>query len=156
MKTQTILVPTDVQDTSLPAVRYAFELAERLQATVYLLHVYPAAVVPDGAGSGYIPYDALHQRALERLSAHAEPFTGSPCMGKCLVALGEPSLVILEQARLLHADLIVVGTHAREGLPRVLIGSVAERVVRAADCPVVVVKQAKKPAERQESEALSC
>jgi len=135
-----ILVATDMEPESKVVLAYAFALGEKLGAKVHLLHAYPPVVVPDGYGSGGIPYEALHQRSRAELELLATPFASSPAMGTCVVDLGDALTVILEMSRTLSADLIIVGTHARKGLQRLLLGSIAEAVLREAPVPVLVVK----------------
>lgn len=141
MAIETILVPVDFEPNSLFAVDYAFALAEKLGAKVHLLHAYPPVVVPDGYGKGAIPYEALHQRARERLRDVMRQYADSPAVGKCIADLGDPLSVILDMATALSVDLVVLGTHARTGLQRVMLGSVAEAVMREVAVPVIVAKR---------------
>jgi nucleotide-binding universal stress UspA family protein len=137
---QTILVATDLDAASVAAVPYAFELARIMSATVHLLHVYAPVVLPGADGWGDIPFEPLHHRALSSVRELARPYLQSEHMGRCIATMGEPSLVIRETARELAADLIVMGTHGRVGIKHFLLGSVAERVIREATCPVVVAR----------------
>lgn len=137
---QNILVATDLEPESEAVLAYAFRLGEKLGAKVHMLHAYPPVIVPDGHGSGSIPYEALHQRSREALELLARPFASSPAKGACAVDLGDALTVILEMARTLSADLIVVGTHGRKGVQRLLLGSIAEAVLREAPVPVLIVK----------------
>ncbi|MDB4988678.1 MAG: hypothetical protein JWN04_3856, partial [Myxococcaceae bacterium] len=137
---QTILVAIDFEAASLTAVPFAFELAEALSARVHLLHVYAPVVLPGPDGSGNIPFEPLYHRAIARVREVAKPYVNSERLGRCFATMGNPSLTILDTATELAADVIVVGTHGRTGLQHLLLGSVAEKVIREARCPVVVTK----------------
>ncbi len=138
-----ILVPTDFSDCADAALTYALTLADRVGATVSLVHVFDD---PDELSfySGLyvlmprelraeIVEDIRHQLA-ERLAAtgHKDVTTE--------VLMGSVAKAIVEGARERYCDLIVMGTHGRHGVSHVLLGSVAERVVRTAHCPVLVVR----------------
>lgn len=120
-----ILVATDFSPCSDQAVRAALSLAQHFGAQLYLLHVVHRA--------------AEREAALERLAAfveaHAEgvPFTAA-------VAAGRPAPEIVSHAEREHVNLIVVGTHGRTGLAHVVMGSVAEAVVRTAPCQVLTIR----------------
>ncbi|HEY6880484.1 MAG TPA: universal stress protein [Polyangiales bacterium] len=137
---KTILLAADMEPHSAGAVDYAFALAEKLGAVVHVLYAYSPVVIPNGSGSGTIPYEALHERARTKLEHALAAHRSSPCLGKQLVDMGEPITAILEMASAVSADLIVVGTHARQGIQRLLAGSVSEGVLRDAKVPVLVVK----------------
>jgi universal stress protein A len=141
-----ILVPTDFSETADAALAYAKELATTLGASLHLVHVFadPYAVAA-GAPDVYsaIPADAreraleeVRERLLERLDANEEVrFRGSRFVVRGMVA---PHIV--EYARNQDIDLIVMGTHGRRGVAHLLLGSVAEHVVRTAGCPVLTVR----------------
>ena len=144
MLPKTILLPVDLGEGSDEALAYAAELARAFSARVHLLHVVgiPAMGVPEmgvaysGTMMDGMMADDLH--ALERMLAkHA-----ATCdLGPPLVKAGDPRDAINEAAKELGADLIVMATHGRSGIARVLLGSVTESVVRTAPCPVLTVKQ---------------
>ncbi|MBI2460362.1 MAG: universal stress protein [Candidatus Rokubacteria bacterium] len=141
---QRILHPTDLSPASAPAWGYARLLGRLFKAEVLLLHVVPPIPVP---GEGYFPpnlYEEMqragHQEAhegLERLVAGA----GDPTL-RTAVHIGEGAVAprILAVAAAEAADLIVMGTRGRGGLGRLLLGSVADAVVRLAPCPVLTVR----------------
>jgi len=137
-----ILVPTDLGDAAEHALDYALELARGTGGRVYLLHVVP---LPAGGFSelGALSREAearlleAHQRAVNAL---AEP-RGAVAM---LVRRGDPRDAIPEAAEGLDADLIVIATHGRRAISRLLLGSVAESVVRTAPCPVLTVRPPKR------------
>lgn len=145
-----ILVPTDFSETAAPATEYALQLAQRLGASVLLLHVYEIPITyPEGHG-----YSAEMMRALEeganatltgamtRWKERARELAGNgpPIAINGKVLTGPTASAITEEARLGNYDLIVIGTHGRTGVARWVIGSVAERVVRTAGCPVLTVR----------------
>ena len=141
-----ILVPLDFGPQADIVVAYAAAVATPTHATVDLLHV-----VEDPAGAHDWVADlylremtAIRERALadaERaLGRHVTRLGLAGVEARCHVVLGRPTTVILDQARSHAADLIVMGTHGRSGLPHMLMGSVAEQVVRAAPCPVLTVR----------------
>jgi nucleotide-binding universal stress UspA family protein len=136
----TILAPTDFSERSVAAVAYAFQLGQRLGAKVQLLHAYSADVTPEQAGYGILPPESLHRAVLERMREVAAPYERLSSFAEPIVSVGDPRRAILETAARLEADLIVLGTHSRRGLERLLLGSVAEHVVRESVCPALVVK----------------
>lgn len=149
-----LLCCTDLSDTSRPALREAVRLADALQAPLIVLHVCPPPF-PDPAYLSLALGDAdLLEQAGEQarrtaqatLDAqvgdvrHALGLDRVPIRGR--VRQGLVASTIVQEAELEDAELIVVGTHARAGLPRLLLGSVAERVVRTATRPVLTVSPA--------------
>ena len=145
MKVETILVPTDFSDDAQQALSTAKELAKRFGAKLVLLHAY-CATLPL-ASPLPVPYtlpDSFYQEVRDQATAQVESAVkqleaeGMEATG---VAVPDPaSLAIVAQAEQLHADLIVMGTRGLTGLKHVALGSVAERVVRTAPCPVLTVK----------------
>jgi len=131
-----ILCPVDFDQTSLSALRCASELTREHNAILYLLHVMK---VPPG-GEVALPLgkvEAAAQAKLERIGhQNIQPETHSIV----LVMMGDPAAKILQLASQLGADLIVMATHGRKGLRRLVLGSVTEHVVREAPCPVLTVK----------------
>jgi nucleotide-binding universal stress UspA family protein len=132
-----ILVPTDFSASSRQAMTYAFELAQKVGAKLSLLHVIE---VPVYAIAVSLPLQDLEQdarRALARLLLEAEAAHVDVTR---LVAMGVPYEKILETATAEQVDLIVMATHGRTGLRHLAMGSVAERVVRMAPCPVLTIR----------------
>lgn len=138
-----ILVPIDFSETSAAALDAAIDLAKRLGAELHLVHVYPVHPLP-------WPYGTPLPATLDRDLREAAQRLISEWSGKATaagVAVSEHVVPgnaaaegIAEQASALGADLIVIGTHGRSGLPHVLLGSVAERTIQRAACPVLAVK----------------
>ena len=142
-KLKRILVPIDFSDCSKKALQYALPLAKEHQAAVTLLYVVPPAY---GAGEyGGMDYAQLETSMSEGGSKELLKLAMDEVRGQVsadtLVRVGSPALNIVEVARTLPADLIVISTHGRTGLKHVLLGSVAEHVVQRAPCPVFVVRE---------------
>ena len=142
MLPKTILVPTDLSEAAEAAVDYACELATQLGATVHLLHVIgiPAVGVPElGVALTSTMIDSLvadAQKALDELAASRR---SRASIGQTILKTGDARDMIDQTADEIGAGLIVLGSHGRRGVTRVLLGSVAESVVRTAPCPVLTV-----------------
>jgi nucleotide-binding universal stress UspA family protein len=141
-----ILVPTDFSEHATCALDYAVALAHKLEATVHLLNAmslqfaeYPIAVTTDMV-DGIM---SSNQKELAKLIAAR---AGQASFGPPILEVGDARLVIEQAAIKLGADLIVMGTHGRQGLRRALLGSVAESLVRTAPCPVLLVRVNNAPA----------
>ena len=141
-----ILVPTDFSDFSRPAVDYGCAIASRFESELHILHVVPdpALLIPE---AGMFSVEAMQaqseelaRRALVQL---AELPGGGWDNGQPIhreVRVGTIFMEIIDYARATDIDLIVIGTHGRSALMHVLMGSVAERIVRKSPCPVLTVK----------------
>jgi nucleotide-binding universal stress UspA family protein len=136
---ETILHPTDFSPGAAPAFRYACELAGDYDARLVVVYVLEPGLPMVGEG-GLVPTDLPEIRAAaEREFDALQPTVPGVRLGK-LIREGSAPATILAAAREVRADLIVMGTHGRTGLGRLLLGSVAEEVVRKAPCPVLTVK----------------
>ena len=143
-KLRRVLHPTDFSSASRPAFDRALAMARESRAELVLLHVI-APVIPV-VGEGYIPpqtYESIEtaarksaQKKLDALAARARKASGR---ARTLLAEGSAYERILAAARSSRVGLIVMGTHGRSGLARLIIGSVASRVVSGASCPVMTV-----------------
>jgi nucleotide-binding universal stress UspA family protein len=137
---QHLLVPVDFSDRSDQALAYAITMAQKLQARMTLLHV---IYVPPLAGANLTTQmtaiEAAAQQATEKCLQQVK---SAGVQGESIVCQGIPWQEIVEHAKDLHVDLIVMGTQGRTGLQHVLLGSVAEKVVRLAPCPVLVARTA--------------
>ena len=134
-----VLIPTDFSETSAAALRYGIELARRFSARLYLFHVPPN---PGEAADAEYPlgiFEIMHNDAHDRLRQLLTREEVSELRPECAMRIGMPAEEILKYAAEHEVDLIVIGTHGREGLARLLLGSVAETVVRRASCPVLTV-----------------
>lgn len=138
-----ILVPTDFSECAAQALRYAIPLAVEHQAAITLLYV--AASNYTAGSYGFIDYPAIEGDILasghKQLASLAEAEVAGQVESHLLVRAGLPPLEIVEAAREIRADLIVISTHGRTGLKHAWLGSVAEQVVRRAPCPVLVVRE---------------
>jgi len=138
-----ILVPIDFSDCSKKALQYAIPLAKQHEAALTLLYVVPTNY--PGGEYGAIDYaaieGAMRVSAKQGLSKLVEDEVREEIPADQLVREGSPAGEILNAARSMPADLIVLSTHGRTGLKHALLGSVAEDVVRRAPCPVLVVRE---------------
>ena len=140
-----ILCPVDFSDSSDHALKYAVALAEAYSANLVLLHVVqpPMMSVPGDPMIPELSANALQeittacQRHLDEL---ATEIRNTVQVVTTQTATGATFLEIITVARTQDIDLIVLGTHGRTGLAHIMIGSVAEKVVRKAPCPVLTVK----------------
>jgi universal stress protein A len=141
MRINTILYATDFSESSKSAFPLAYSLARDHGARLIALHVVPAGtyeianLVQLGHGESFRQFEEEIRHDLERLQP---PDSSVPMVYK--LAKGDPATLITNVAEEMASDLIVLGTHGRTGLRRVLMGSVAEHVLRSAPCPVLVVK----------------
>jgi nucleotide-binding universal stress UspA family protein len=140
-----ILVPHDTSEHSQRALAVAKEIAAWSGATLDLLHVLPDPVMPTFYGTSVAAIYDTHRgplreetlKELERLQAAAP---GEAVPFRCHVRNGDPSREILAAANELESDLVLLSSHGLTGLDRLLLGSVAERLIRACVTPVLVVK----------------
>jgi nucleotide-binding universal stress UspA family protein len=130
-----ILGPVDFDRNSLVALRLASELAQERKANLYLLHVVAIPPGPEVA----LPFGKMEAAARTRLERLARQRVNGKARYQVEVMTGDPGVEILQAANRWDADLIVMATHGRKGLRRLVLGSVAERVVREASCPVLTV-----------------
>jgi nucleotide-binding universal stress UspA family protein len=139
-----ILLPTDFSPYSAAATKYACELATKFDAELHLLHTLEVHLA---STPGFVMGLALPQYIQESRAAAEKALAGvlDPpwAVGRKVVQVvveGSPKVEIVRYARTQAIDLIVLATHGRSGLAHVLIGSVAESVVRTAPCPVLTVR----------------
>ncbi len=139
MKANKILFPTDFSHSSDAAFSLATSLARDLGATLLIAHAEEPPMAYGGGELYYgLPDPALDD--LQRMLDELVPPDGSVRCERRLVT-GEPATAIVRLAEDEEVDLIVMGTHGRTGLSRLLMGSVAEAIVRRATCPVLTFKQ---------------
>ena len=140
MSAQHVLVPIDFSTNSDHALDYAVTLARTLQARLTLLHVIEPFIVGSVESLPYTYIQDLEAKITDLMASYRERVTAAGLQSDFAIVHGVPFHVIIETAHTAHVDLIIMGTHGRTGLPHVLLGSVAERVVRLAPCPVLVVR----------------
>jgi nucleotide-binding universal stress UspA family protein len=139
MKFQRILFPTDFSHTGDAALAMATALARDNEATLYIVHVQEP---PAFYGGGEMYYGMLDPSAdeLAKMLHNVVPADDGVRYEHHLIT-GDPASALVEFAENRDIDLIVLGTHGRGGLTRLLMGSVAEAVVRRSACPVLTFKQ---------------
>lgn len=151
-----ILFATDLTEASRPALQNAVELAQRLGTGMIALHVveptyesrhwYMPLVAQESevfAGVAKRQKEAAQRVLADQVAQATSTMEDDVCV-ETVVRSGLPSDVIPSMAKELGADLIVMGTHARKGIQHFMLGSIAERVVRTADCPVLTVRAPQK------------
>jgi nucleotide-binding universal stress UspA family protein len=141
---KSILVATDFGEASDVALAYGRELARTFNATLHVLHVADDVYVRLG-GDAYASALPDLQKDIEggarrQLDALLVDNDATPEIKKAVVTSSAPAAAIAQYARDLGIDLIIVGTHGRGAMAHLLMGSVAERVVRTAPCPVLTVR----------------
>jgi nucleotide-binding universal stress UspA family protein len=150
-----ILVPTDFSDTADAALDYAYVIAERFAAAIHLLHVIDDPFVAGGLGAeAYIAEApalraAMMSDAQSRLAQRAVPRHAGVSV-ESAVQFGRGAKTIAEYAREHDIDMIVMGTHGRTGVAHLVLGSIAERLVRIAPCPVLTLRHPKARAHHPE------
>jgi nucleotide-binding universal stress UspA family protein len=141
-----ILVPTDFSEPSDKAIRYAEAFAQAFGGTtVHFLHVVESTFLQGWTPDGYVGALPEYRERMEREARQAlEARVAASELPRSAIRLatrvGHPVVEILRYAKEEAVDLIVLGTHGRSRLGHLLMGSVAERVVRTAPCPVLTVR----------------
>ena len=160
---KTVLVPTDFSECSDAAVRYGRALAEAFGASLHLLHVVQDPYKQAWAAEGFaapvtdivLEWETQARKRLEETAAGCAPLQTT-----IAIRVGSPFYDIATYASENSVDLIVIGTHGRGPLGHMLLGSVAERIVRRAPCPVLTVRHPQhefvvEPASAQAPELVS-
>lgn len=136
MNVRNVLCPVDFSKSSDAALFFASSLARENGAVLHIVHVYEEPFAYTDLSS-YVP-PADMQPAKDRLEM-TRPTSDVSFLQEFII--GNPSDKLVEYADQNHVDLIVMGTHGRSGLNRILMGSVAENVIRRAPCPVMTIRQ---------------
>ncbi|MDB6155275.1 MAG: Stress protein UspA-like protein [Chthoniobacteraceae bacterium] len=136
-----ILVPIDFSETSRKALQYAVPFAKQFGSRITLLHVVDFTMYPQELG--YIQFDLVEMLEAQKknLAELAERSIASELLSQNIVRYGIAWNTVIEVARETQADLIITTTHGYTGFKHVLLGSTAERIVRHAPCPVLVVRE---------------
>jgi nucleotide-binding universal stress UspA family protein len=138
-----ILVPVDLGDQSKRILEHARTIADRCGSAIDLLYCFPNPAFPDATGlvNPFSPdiIEKARVEAEQELRAMLTPKEREHYHTKALAIVGDPLDGIVEYAKREGIDLIVMGTHGRKGLAHMFLGSVAERVIRTAPCPVLTV-----------------
>ena len=138
-----ILVPVDFSDNTPAILEWAAHLAEEHDSQVVVLHAYHLPVEFQQLEGAYLPPDfwaSVRQESETSLARYAGEIERRGIAVETAVCEGYAATVIVEEAALRDIDLIVIGTHGRSGLKHLLLGSIAERVVQKAPCPVLTVR----------------
>ncbi len=136
-----ILVPTDFTDFSTQAIDYAVMLGKEFKASLLLMHVIePFTYSVSDTIQVVDHYVALKSIAEPLMETLKKKLAKSKLKVSTYVIQGTPYLEITQKARKAKVDLIVMGTHGRTGVGHLLLGSVTERVVRMAHCPVLTIR----------------
>lgn len=133
-----ILCPIDFDENSLKAMTLAGRLASQNHAELYLLHVCPTVFVPLG---GVVAERVIEEQSAKRRIAEIAGQNLHCIRYEILVTAGDPAERVSAVQRELDIDLIAMSTHGRRAVPHFFLGSVAERVVREAACPVITIRQ---------------
>jgi nucleotide-binding universal stress UspA family protein len=132
-----ILVPTDFSEMSDAALKYAVGLAQTFSSQLYLVHV------PGKSGENFeanFPIGRFENMVRERFETLVSQPEAKQLRPEYAVRIGSPAHEIVRYADDRDIDLIVMGTHGRSGVAHMVMGSVAEQVVREAPCPVLIVR----------------
>ena len=144
IKIERIVCAVDFSDSSDYAQRYAVGLAEVFDADLRLVHVIELPFLPTYSLAGVpdlsLPVEQVEESARLRMQEAVDTCRPDHADTEGEVRLGSAFVEVITYAREIDADLIVVGTHGRTSLTHMLIGSVAEKIVRKAPCPVLSVK----------------
>ena len=152
LQTKSLLVPTDFSPGADVAMNYAIEMAARESGTIHFLHVIDAdsytTAYPDGM---LIELPGIREQLLDnattQLDQRVERCRSAGVRASRRVVYGRAAPLIVQEASARNSDLIVMGTHGRSGFTHFLLGSVAERVLRLAQCPVLTVRETSRVAD---------
>jgi len=146
LRIERILFPSDFSDLSLHALKYARGFAEMYETELHLIHVVDeAAQYWMAMGPNSLPMGPSNEELVEISRKELQKFTEEHLADLSVplvtaVLSGRPFMEIIRYAREKEIGLLVIGTHGRSGLTHVLLGSVAEKVVRKAPCPVLTIR----------------
>lgn len=137
-----ILVPIDFDDSAAQVLDYAVALAAKLDAKIHVLHVvqWPLLGAEVPAAITEAAMDDIVKGQQQSFDELVAMHTGKAPLGSAVVKIGNAQTAIQAAAKHVAADLIVMGTHGRRGVSRLILGSVAESVSRTAPCPVLLVR----------------
>lgn len=142
---RTILCPTDFSEPSYDGLKVANEFAHHFSAQLVVLHVnQPVPVMPEGHGAVHFNFPEYQKEmeisSREKIRKVVDRWIASDVEATGRVAEGDPAEEITKVANEIGADLIIIATHGRTGWRRFVLGSVAEKVVRLAERPVLAVR----------------
>jgi len=144
---KTVLVPTDFSDASESALRYGKAMAEKFGASLHVVHVMEDLLAHAWAAEVYVSSmpqlrDEIEKESRQRLETVLAEGERARFRAETALLAGNPFLEIIRYAKAHDVDLIVMGTHGRGPIAHMLLGSVAEKVVRKSPCPVLTVREA--------------
>jgi len=148
MEIKTILTPSDFSADAERAIETAIALAKSYGANLHLLHVVQPPIQPVGPEMAVAPVEfwrELHDAAAKRLARSKQKVEAAGVRCELEVVDDIPGFAIAAAAERIHADLLVMGSRGLTGLKHIVLGSVAERTVRYAKCPVLITKEGGKP-----------
>jgi nucleotide-binding universal stress UspA family protein len=151
MTIKNILVPTDFSAGSEEAIRYGFDLARTLGATLHVMHVLENPFAPGAFMDVYAPpppeyFLDVERQAAERLRNAVTPEQKELVPVVMTTSIGVPASEILGRLNEAPAiDLVVMATHGRGGVARLVMGSVTEKIIRSAPCPVLTLREHPQP-----------
>lgn len=144
MEIKSILFPTDFSEGSAEALKYAVEFAKKYDAKLYVIHIIYDVAKASGWYVPHISMDKLYQDIQEGAKKELDNFGVQELSGikniERVVITGIPHQEIVAFANSKKVDMIILGTHGRTGIDRILFGSTAAQVVRNAPCPVLTVR----------------
>jgi nucleotide-binding universal stress UspA family protein len=144
IKIQRILVPIDFSEHSKNALKYAIPFAEKFKASIDLIYVVEPTIYPADFSFGQIGFPNVEEELRTRGSNELENLITKEIAGKVdsrkIVRIGKPFYEINQYALEENMSLIIIATHGHTGMEHILFGSTAEKVVRKAPCPVLVVR----------------
>lgn len=139
-----ILVPIDFSDYSKKALKYAISFAQQFNAELYLVYIVEPAIYPADFSFGQVTLpnfeNELRNRGKQELEKLVSTYIAGSVPARTIVKSGKSFLEIINTAREEDIDLIIIATHGHTGVEHILFGSTAEKVVRKAPCPVLVVR----------------
>ena len=144
---KTVLVPTDFSDASESALRYGKAMARAFGASLHVVHVMEDLLAHAWAAEVYVASmpqlrDEIEKESRQRLGTLLTDGERTELRAETALLAGNPFLEIVRYAKAHNIDLIVMGTHGRGPIAHMLLGSVAEKVVRKSPCPVLTVREA--------------
>lgn len=140
---QRILVPIDFSDNSKKALRYAIPLAEQFGASIILMNVIEPTVFPSDFGFGQMNFPDVEQELVRKAEQELQGIIEGVSTTVKIISIvksGIPFVEVTNFADEEKVDLIIVATHGRTGVEHILFGSTAEKIIRKAPCPALVVR----------------
>ena len=159
MTIKNVLVPTDFSAGAQEAVRYAYDLASAVGATLHIVHVLENPFAPGAFMEMYTPpspeyFVDMERQAEEKLRGLLTTEQRARVHAVLTTRLGVPASEILDRIQEEpKIDLVVMATHGRGGVARFVMGSVTDKIIRSAPCPVVTMREHPHPRASQEAKA---